>query len=96
MRVMYTPNPNRRWFHDHPTWFQGYPMAPFPNGHEVRTGFNRQFLCFKHAEFRLPHILTKLDVFAGGYEIGEYCLATDLNGTVIESLSGVFPTPFSR
>jgi hypothetical protein len=44
----------------------------------------------------LPHILTKLDVFAGGYEIGEYCLATDSKGTMIEGLSGVFPTPFSR
>lgn len=85
-----------RWFHDHPTWFQGYPAVLFPNGHEVRTGFDRQFLCFNHAELQLPHILTKLDVFAGGYEIGEYCLATDLKGRIIEDLSGVFPIPFSR
>ncbi|EFH79975.1 hypothetical protein Krac_0507 [Ktedonobacter racemifer DSM 44963] len=83
------------WFHDHPIWFQGYPSVPFPNGHEVRIGFDRQLLCFNHAEFLFPHILTKLDVFAGGYEIGEYCLATDVNGTVIEGLSGIFPFPFS-
>jgi hypothetical protein len=88
-------NPNRRWFHDHPIWFQGYPSVPFPNGHEVRIGFDRQLLCFNHAEFLSPHILTTLDVFAGGYEIGEYCLATDVNGTVIEDLSGIFPFPFS-
>lgn len=89
-------NPNTKWFHDHPTWFQGYPAVPFPNGHEVRTGFDRQLLCFRRAEFQLPHILTKFDVFAGGYEIGEYCLATDLKGTVIEDLSGAFPIPFFR
>lgn len=89
-------NPNRRWFYDHPTWIQGYPAVPFPNGHEVRISFDRQLLCFHRADFRFPHILTKLDVFAGGYEIGEYCLATDLNGTVIEDLSGIFPIPFSR
>lgn len=84
------------WFQEHPLWFQGYPAVPFPNGHEVRTGFDRQLLCFHHAEFRFPHILTKLEVFAGGYKIGEYCLATDLNGTVLEGLSGIFPFPFSR
>jgi len=90
------PHPNTKWFRDHPTWFQGYPVVPFPNGHEIRTVFGRQLLCFHYAEFRLPHILTKLDVFAGGYEIGEYCLATDLKGTVIEGLSEAFPIPFFR
>lgn len=89
-------NPNTKWFHDHPTWFQGYSAGLFPKVHEVRTGFDRQLLCFNHAEFPIPHILTKLDVFAGGYEIGEYCLATDLKGTIIEGLSGIFPFPFSR
>jgi hypothetical protein len=53
-------------------------------------------LCIQHAQFRSPHILTKLGVFAGGYEIGEYCLATEATGTVIEGLSGIFPIPFSR
>ncbi len=89
-------HPHRRWFQDHPTWFQGYPAVPFPNGHEVRISFDRQLLCFHHAQSRSPHLLTKLDVFAGGYVIGEYCLATEGTGTVIEDLSGIFPFPFSR
>ena len=89
-------HPHRRWFQDHPTWFQGYPAVPFPNGHEVRIGFDRQLLCFQHVQSRSPHILTKLDVFAGGYAIGEYCLATELTGTVIEDLSGIFPIFLER
>lgn len=88
------PNPHSKWFQDHPTWFRGYPVVSFPGNCEVRTSFDKQQLCFKDAEARPPYILTTLNVFAGGYEIGEYYLATYLNGAVVEDVSGILPFPF--
>lgn len=82
-----------RWFHEWPTWYQRYTALSLRDS-EVRMAFYRQVLCFNHAVYMHPHIKTYLNVYAGGYEVGSYCLATTLDGKVDETLSGIVPAPF--
>jgi hypothetical protein len=82
-----------RWFENNPLWYERYPPIPF--GADVRVYFAGQILCFQHAKEEIPaHLRTYLNVAASGYEIGSYCLVTNLDGTTDEDASMFVPYPF--
>jgi hypothetical protein len=83
------------WFHEYPHWYEHYPAIAWKE-FQVRIAFAKQILCFNHAHYPFPHLKTYLNVYAGGYEIGAYCLVTHLDGTVNEDLSMIVPYPFDR
>lgn len=82
-----------RWFQEWPDWYHHYQPVSF-NGPEIRMAFDRQTLCFHHAVYASPYIETHLNVYASGYEVGSYCLATTFDGQVVEDGSGRMPEPF--
>jgi hypothetical protein len=82
-----------RWFREYPRWYEYYPAIAWKES-QVRIAFAKQVLCFNHARYPFPHLKTYLNVYAGGYEIGAYCLVTHLDGTVDEDLSMIVPYPF--
>jgi hypothetical protein len=84
----------QNWFRDHADWYEGYPkQIPFKN-YDVSLSFDRQGICFRHATILYPFLFTQLKVYAGGYEIGSYCLVARLNGLVVKEMSGILPFPF--
>jgi hypothetical protein len=83
---------NVRWFENNPLWYKRYPAISF--GPDVRVYFDRQVLCFQHAKEIPSHLRTYLNVAASGYEIGSYCLVTNLDGTIDDEASMFVPYPF--
>lgn len=81
------------WFRKYPLWYQQYPKGLFKTS-EVRIDVEKQVLCFNHMKYMYPHIKTYLNIYSGGYEIGSFCLVTNVDGTVDEDLSMIVPYPF--
>ena len=88
------PDDHVLWFIDHPRWYEGYPVNTKFTSYNPETRFSRHDFCFRHAAYSFSFMLTKMDIFADGYEIGSYYLATRSDGSCIEQLTGILPFPF--
>jgi hypothetical protein len=51
---------------------------------EVEAGFRSHALYFGDSDSGYPHISTRLDLVAGGEEVGHYELISDLGGQVVD------------